>query len=938
MEKASKLEKIFIIILFIIFIIAIFIVPNISNNKNTSKLIINEVMTSNKSTISDSYYKYSDYIELYNGYDYDIDLSNYYLSDNLSNTRKWIIKEGIIKAHDYLTIYATGKDTVNNGELHTNFKLNSDGEHVILSNDKGKVISKVYVDNTLSDTSFGYNGEKYVYYYNGSPNKKNEGNYQTVPITSINDKTVNLKITEYMIDNLNTLKSYDGKYYSLIEIHNEENYDINLKGYYLTDKSNDIGKYQFPDITIKANTYLIVYTSGLNTYKNNELHTNFSLDNSDGIIILSNDNKALIDKVNIKSLESNLSYGLYQNEWYKYNLPSFGKSNTNNYLKSELIKDVIINEVSASNTEAIELKNVTNQNISLKEYSIGDKSGAIYNLPNITIKANSYITLYGSDKASYKNNKVYLGFHINNSTEIIYLYKNNVLIDTFEVDRLTNNISTGINNKGEKVYYKNQTFGKENHSTYYLGYTQSPLYSINGGYVEKGTKINLSTTDGSTIYYTLDGSFPTNNSTKYTKEITIDKTTVIKAIAYKNNYLASEIVSRTFIVGRTHDVAIVSLSTNHNNLFGGNGLLTNYMQDSERKISFEFYESDGKLGVSFIGGTKLTGADSRKQPQKSMAVYLRKEYGLQEVAYPFFKESDTLTYSSFTLRNSGEDPKRVRIQDTALTYALKDKMDIDIQDYRPVVVYINGSYYGLYNLREKLNGDYVESNYNIDKNNFDLIKYGTATNGTNTEFRKLVNYVKTHDCSKKEVYEYLKTQIDMQELCNYFVAQTFYANSDAGNIRYWKSDEGKWRFMLYDLDWSFYFSSVRMSYPFIAGSNSPVVTYDGNVLAITKRLYKNSEFKELYLTTLAYHLKNTFTPSRMHSIIDELSKEIENEMVYHIKRWGNEYPTLNSMNKWKNNLKSFKNSITKRYNTVLSRLKSDFNLSNNEYKKYFGDL
>lgn len=931
----KSFDWLLIVLLFIVFFIVIIFAPFSNNYKNTGNLIINEIMAVNNNTIIDSFGNYSDYIELYNGYDYDIDLTGYYLSDDNGDTRKWRFPSVTIKAKDYLIIYASGKDTIIDNELHTNFKLNSKGESVILSNNTGDIISKVYSNSTTSDISYGYNGNDYVYYYNGTPGIVNSGDYSDKPIIKKNNE-LNLKITEYMTNNLSVLKSVDGNYYSVIEIYNDENFDINLEGFYLTDKTDNLTKYKFPNVIIKAHDYLIVYASNKNVFEDSEIHTNFILDNNDGVIILSNKNKALIDKVYVQELGSNLSYGLYEGNWYKYNNTTFGKENNDNYLGDErIVKDLIINEVSSIGVEVIELKNISGNDINLSNYSIGDKSGYTYNLPNITLKKDAYIILYGSDKASF-NDKIYVGFHINNSTEEIYLYKDKILIDSFNVNRLVNNVSVGINDNGNRVYYKTKTFGKKNASDYYLGYSSTPNYSIDGGYVEKGTKISLETNDESIIYYTLDGSFPTDKSIKYTKEIVINETTVVKAVSYKDGYLESEIVSRTFIVGRKHDVAIVSISTNHNNLFG-NGILTNYNSNLEKKISFEFYESDGLLGVSFIGGTKLTGADSRQQPQKSMGIYLRKEYGLQEVTYPFFKEGDCVSYSSFILRNAGEDPKRVRIQDTALTYALKGQMDIDIQDYRPVVVYINGEYYGLYNMREKLNGDYLESNYGL-KDNYDLLKYGNAQNGTTTEFKKLVNYVKTHDCSKDSVYEYLESQIDILELCNYFIAETFYANTDAGNIRYWKSDNGKWRFMLYDLDWSLYYSSVRMSYPFINGSYSPVVTYDRQVMTITKNLYKNKKFKDLYLKTLAYHLKNTFPIERMNKIIDELKDEIKNEMPYHIKRWGNSYPTLNSMAKWENNLKSFKSAYKKRYNTVLNRLKSDFNLSSSEYEKYFGDL
>lgn len=929
-KKVNKSEIIILLLSFIIMLIIIFLTPVFNKYVNNGNLIISEIMSSNNYTIKDKYGNYSDYIEIYNGYDYDINLLGYYLSDDDFNTKKWIFPDVTIKSKSYLLVFASGKNEIIEDEIHTNFKLSANKEVVALTDKDGKLLSKINYQKTANDTSYGYNGEKYVYYYTGSPGTNNNGDNTLTPI-ELEKSKIDIQITEYITNNISNLKSKDGSYYSMIEIYNNEDYDINLKNFYLSDNINEINKYTFDDVTIKSKSYLTVFTSGKNETTEDEIHTNFKLDEKDTIIIFSDKNKQEISKVAIIKTEPNISMGLYDGKWRYYNNPTFGEVNNDKYQEQiDITKDIIINEVASLNPEAIEIKNIKDYDINLKDYSIGDKSGAVMNFPNITLKAGKYLTIYGSDKSSYTGGKIYSGFHINNSDEIIYLYKNNVLIDEFKVGRLEKGISTGIDEFGNKVLYKNVTIGYNNPSNSYLGYAEEPNFSQDGGYIEKGKKITLSTKDNSTIYYTTDGSFPTNKSKKYTGEITINKTTVIKAIAYKEDYLESVIVSRTYIVGRTHDLPIISISTNQRDL---NNLLINYYLEQEKKISFEFYESDGSLGVNFVGGTKLTGMDSRKRDQKSMAIYLRKEYGRQEVTYPFFKESDVLTYSSFTLRNAGEDPYAIRIQDTVLTYALKDQMDIDMQDYRSVVVYLNGEYYGLYNMREKLNGDYLKSNYNLEDGNYDLIKYMSASAGTTKNYNNLVNYIKTHNVKDTKVYEYIKSQLDIQEFINYLIVETYYGNTDQGNIRYWKSNTGKWRFMLYDLDWSLWNTNLSFNYA-VLNRDIPPVTYVYSVYEIARKLYQNSEFKDMYLSTLAYHLENTFKPERMHKIIDELAKEIENEMPYHIKRW----PGMHSgnINTWKNGVNSFKSKLTNRYNYVKKNIKSQFNLTNTEYQKYFG--
>ena len=927
-----------IITLFIISIVLMIISYDPTDYKyyNEGLLYINEVMPSNSKTIS--YMNESpDYIELYNGYDYDINLKGYHLSDVDDYNLKWEFPEVTIRAGEYLLVYASDKNKCEE-YCETNFKLSSNGGVVVLSDDKGKVLSKIKYKNTEEDVSYGYNGSEYVYYYVGTPLDKNNEEYSNEPIVRGNSN-IKVRINEYTNNNISLIKDKKGNYYSVVELYNYGVNDVNLDDCFLSDKASDVMKYKLPNVTIKANDYLLIYLSGKDVYENNEVHANFELSKNDQVLVLSSKRQELISKMKVERLLPNMvALNTGEEVVYSYNA-TFGKENSNEtqsfITTGNNEAGVVINEV--TNT-AIELKNVTDKDIDLKNYRIKGNNNYIMTFPSVTIKAGKFLVIYESSKYSYSNGKIYTGFKINSKSETITLYNSdNNVIDTFYSGKIIGNMSYGLNSAKETVIYKTKSMGSENSNTYYLGYAEKPTFSSNNMYVEKGAKISLSTSDSSTIYYTLDGSFPTTNSKKYTDEITINKNTVVKAISVKDGFVNSDIESRTYIVAKKHDIPIVSISAPSSSFFGYNGIFTKYYSEIENRISFEFYESDGSLGTSFIGGAAIAGADSSKQPQKSVAVYLRSEYGTSDVTYPFFKDGETLTYSSFTLRNSGEDPKNIRIMDTALTYALKGQMDIDMQDYRPVAVYVNGEYYGLYNMRERLNADYVESKYGVSKDEIDFIKYGVVKNGSLYNYNQLVSYIRSHDCSRKDVYEYIKTQLDVQELCNYWIVQSYYGNTDLANIRYWKSKNGKWRFMLYDLDWSLWSSSLSMSFP-VKYIKIHAVTYLSSSIDITRRLYANSEFRDLYLSTLAYHLKNTFNPKRMNGIVDELVKEVETEMPNHIARWGSSYPGLANMSMWRSNLGEFKSMLTKRYNNVVGRLRSDFGLSNSEYQKYFKDL
>lgn len=781
-----------------------------------------------------------------------------------------------------------------------------------------------------------------------------------VLLLNINNKLVvnndsKLYISEIMSSNKTTITDLDNEYSDYIELYNDNDYDLNLSGYFLSDELTSEKKWVFPNIIIKSKEYLIVYASKKDKcdLSIRECHTNFKLNKKGEIISLLDKDGRILSKVKYKELNTDISYSLIDN---KYKL-TLGTPNTKNILNESDInnyneKDIIINEVSI-NPEIIELRNLTGKDVDLSDYYIMDKSNIKYEFKDIIIKSNSYLTLYGSDVPSVDNNKIYLGFRINNSNEILYLYKNNKLIDKFNVGKLNNNISKGRNDDLKTVIYKDITVGAYNSKNEYLGFSLTPDFSINDIYVEKGNKIELTTTDNSQIYYTLDGSTPTNKSIIYKEPITINKDTIIKAITYKDGYIESDVVSRTYLIGRKHNLPVISISTNDNYLYGKNGIFVqgnnansnypyygaNFWEDIEVPISFEFYE-EGKLGLNFNCGMKIFGGWSRGEAQKSVAVYLRKQYGLQEITYPFF-EDNVNTFTKFILRSGGQDFGYLKIKDAFLQETIDGQMDIDKQDYRPVVVYFNGKYYGIYNIREKTDKTYVERHYGYDETQIDFIeKNDGVTAGTIDEYNKLLNYVKTANINTDEAYDYLDSQIDLQELVNYWVVETYFDQFDPMNIKFYKPYDGKWRWILFDLDqtlFSYSYKTIKWDLPF-----KPYAHGNGYYLNTTlmSNLIKNNKFRELYIETFAYHLNNTFKPDRMNQILDKMVKEYEDEMPYHIDRWYQESIkvstyTLDNINEWYKNINYLKKQLKERHNIAINTIKEGLDLTDEEYKRYF---
>ena len=315
-------SKLIILILFIIAIFLTLFVPNLSgSNIKKSKLYISEVLPSNSSIILDDDLNYSDYIEIYNGYKTSINFKGYYLSDSEYNTSKWQFPDIEIKPNEYLIVYASGKDKCDkkNRICHTNFKLSKTGEVISLSDRNGNIISKVSYSDLIDDVSIGYVDSKYTY-VEPSPNKKNKKTEFNI------GGKYKIRINEYLVSNKGSGYNSEGIYYDWVELYNYSDKDINLKNLYISDNKNKLTKYKLPDKVLKKGEYIVIYLSGNNEYKNDEIHANFKLSSKDKVILISN-GKEIIDSVKIVDLNPGVSYGYSAKEWLYYPTPTPGYEN-----------------------------------------------------------------------------------------------------------------------------------------------------------------------------------------------------------------------------------------------------------------------------------------------------------------------------------------------------------------------------------------------------------------------------------------------------------------------------------------------------------------------------------------------------------------------------------------------------------------------------------
>ena len=307
-----------IIIMLIIIVLLIILLPNLSANyiKN-GDLYISKIMAKNETIMKDDNGEYSDYLEIYNGYSFAINLEGYHLSDSEYDTDKWTFPKITIGAKETLIVYATGNDTCNLDDriCHTNFKLSSQGETLTLSDATGNIINKFTYPPQYKDSEYGYKNGKYTF-------------LNTDDLGKINNKIKNykLEITEYMTHNNRSLYDAYGNYFDWVEIHNYSNEDYLVSGLYITDNLSNLKKYLLPDVNIKKDEYIIIYFAGKKVDYQDGMYADFALSDNDQNIVISNGEK-IIDKVEIVSLSDNISYGKTSDGWKYFPASTPGAKN-----------------------------------------------------------------------------------------------------------------------------------------------------------------------------------------------------------------------------------------------------------------------------------------------------------------------------------------------------------------------------------------------------------------------------------------------------------------------------------------------------------------------------------------------------------------------------------------------------------------------------------
>lgn len=705
-------------------------------------------------------------------------------------------------------------------------------------------------------------------------------------------------INEFMSSNDTTLADEDGDFSDWIELYNSTVNPVNLEGYHLSDDETLPQKWTFPAVTIQPGGFILVWASGKNKVDPGApLHTNFSISSLGEVIMLRDSFNVLLDSIPAIELSADQSFGCQPDGsilHYFFTVPTPGVSNaTPGY--TEILKR--------------------------PDFSA---SGGFYDTAfNLVIS------------------------HEDTTVQIIYT------LDGSE-PREDNFDGTVYHYKLSYPQDPGDPFGPMLTDTFFTKLYESPIPITD----QSGKPNDLSLI--TTTWHENPTYFPTD---------TVFKGVVVRARAIKAGALASPIKTRTFFVtpegGAKYDLPVISFTTQENYLFDyyeglyvagadfddwrttypnywvHGGRPANYNREGnewEYPAYLELFEP-GQTGsaISQNVGFRMHGAYALANPMKTFRIYARDLYGPPTLNHQIFPELPYDNYKRILIRNSGQDffsnmvptnmPKTMMKGGTV--QSLVSGLRFDTQAYRPCIVFINGEYWGIQNLRERYDKYYLERVYGIDPNNIDYLEEdGAISEGDDVFYNEMWDFLENHSFGNQANFDWMETRIDMENFMDYQIANIFLRNLDwpGNNLSFWRlrtpqydpeapyGHDGRFRWLMYDMDIAISGMWTNESYTYNALEraldSSGTMPGHAEVWAtlLLRRMTQNEGFKNNFINRFADLLNTTFLSENFLSLIAEKKQAIAPEIQDMRDRWN--YP--DDVQSWEENVAVIEEFAAKR--------------------------
>ncbi len=594
---------------------------------------------------------------------------------------------------------------------------------------------------------------------------------------------------------------------------------------------------------------------------------------------------------------------------------------------------VVINEYSCSNfngpTDAfgdnvdwVELYNPTASSVDLTGFYISDKAGNLtkWQIPSGNVPPNGYTMIYYSKRGLVQANQIHPDFTLSQTQGEWIILSNTFgnVVDSIKITKLTKeDHSYGRQTNGASTWklFLNPTPNAANTGGIEY-YTPRPILSVAPGFYTSAQTVAITCPMASaTIRYTLDGSAVTATSPLYSTPLSISATTVVRAGAFSSTNEPSFMETNTYFINVNHSLPVVSIcgAQVYTLIANGSG------STQQRVGHFELFEQDKSFIDEGQGHFNKHGNDSWAYAQRGFDFIMRDEMGYNnEVHHQIFPEKDRKDFQRLIIKAAANDnypftptpgPNGgAHIRDAFVhTLSIRADLKLDERTWRPAILYLNGQYWGVYDIREKVDdGDYTEYYYQQNKYNIEYLK---TWGGTWTEFgapnalpnwNSLKAYVAANNMGVAANFNYVDSLLNWHSLVDYFVFNSYIVSKDwlNWNTAWWHglnpaNDKKKWRYTLWDMDASFghYTNYTNIPDPSANADpcnveNLPNPGGQGHTDILQKLINENPLVEQYYITRYIDLVNTSFSCTSMQQLLDSMIAEIQPEMQGQITRWG----------------------------------------------------
>jgi hypothetical protein len=674
-------------------------------------------------------------------------------------------------------------------------------------------------------------------------------------------------INEIMASNSNTIDDATGSSSDWIEIFNNTNQVLNLNNYYLTDDKNNLTKFRFSSsINIPTNSYKIIWASG--EISRGSDHTSWSL-SADGefVALVLPDGQTILDSLSFPKQKRDVSYGrlvgnLDSLVYFTPASPNAVNNNSNAYLGF------------------------------LDPPTFSHESGFYTNSFNLSLgcKNNSSTIRYTLD-----------GGEPSLANQSIFPYKNFYPQTEGEPLYATSNIT--LNN---------------------FVFTSSIPISI-----PKVSSNFLSTFNFTNFRY------------PYQPNYNIEKANIIKATCFQSNFISSVFNTKTYLYSQngqnTYNFPLISLSLSPKDLLEYSsgisiaGITYDYSflnygripeagnfamrgKEWERDGFVEFFENQN-INSNMKIRVRLHGNSARYAEKKSFRLYFPNPISLLNQDYPFF-------FEKYIIKDQGATPKN------EISYEIVKNLDKNIQHLSQKTVFLNGEYWGNYNLMNHLDNDFIGIKNGLNSSNLDIIKDEKYDFGNYQNYLSLIDFVNQNNFNNKNSFDSLKALMDVDNFSNYIAMEVFLNNTDwpLNNTYFWRnrsitykdkpisSDDGRWRWVIYDMDYTLENPQTNSIQNATGGSGTSL---------IFNKLRNSPFFRPTFVNRFADLLNTNFS----NQVIIEKYNTVFNDYQIAFQKDRQRWQSLSSDSEWFNKMNNIYTFLNTRTSIQRTHIQTEFSIS-----------